>query len=118
MRNRTNVGLLALTLLAACQSERTIATRAHPDGEEIACVGISQKGKQPGIDYDLSVRNTIVGVIFFEMVAPPIMVLHHETFCPIADTTSAPKSTAAAVPHLNLSNGVPVGRVIVPRMDR
>lgn len=81
--------LTALLLLAACESERTIPTKAHPEGETIPCVGIAAKNERPGIDYDWSARNAVWGIIGFEMIAPPIMVLHHETFCPIADTTIA-----------------------------
>lgn len=86
---RRAITLLALVCLAGCVSERTIPTKTHPEGEAIKCVGISEKGKRSGIDYDWSARNTVWAIIGFEIVAPPVMVLHHETFCPIADTTKA-----------------------------
>ena len=78
----------ALLTITACESERTVRTASHPNGEKIPCVGISQKGKRAGVDYDWSMRNAIIGIVFVESVIPPIMVLHHETFCPIADTSS------------------------------
>lgn len=88
------IALVALSLLStSCRSSVTIPTRAHPEGESIDCIGVTRKHERAGIDYDLSVRNTFWGIIGFEFIAPPIVVLHHETFCPVADTSS----TAAKV---------------------
>lgn len=85
--------LLAATLaISACESSRTIATKANPAGEEIRCVGVTGKGKRAGIEYDYSTRNIIVGVVFFEIIAPPLIVLLKEFECPVADTsTVAPR---------------------------
>ena len=47
------------------------------------CVGISQP-QDPKLNYDVNLFNAAMGVIFFEMLAPPIMVLHHETYCPVS----------------------------------
>lgn len=47
------------------------------------CVGISQ-GQDPKLNYELSIWNAALGIIFFEMIIPPIMVLHHETYCPVS----------------------------------
>ena len=83
-------GWLALLLcvgLAGCESERTIPTRDNPQGIAIPCVGVTGKGNLPGIDYDLSARNLALGILGFEMIAPPVIVLVGETYCPIGDTT-------------------------------
>ena len=82
-----SLAVLALLALAGCESERTIPTRAHPGGETIPCVGVASKRERPGIDYDLSIRNTFWAIFGVELILPPLMVLHHETFCPIADTS-------------------------------
>ncbi|MDB4893115.1 MAG: hypothetical protein JWL61_4970 [Gemmatimonadetes bacterium] len=84
----TRIALAFLLLLAACKSSEIIPTRAHPEGEEIKCVGISEKGKRAGIDYDWSARNAFWAIVGIEIIAPPLIVLHHETYCPIADTSN------------------------------
>ena len=84
-----SLAVLALLVLAGCESERTIPTRAHPEGETIPCIGVAAKHERPGIDYDLSARNVPWALFGVEFLAPPVMVLHHETFCPIADTSHA-----------------------------
>lgn len=61
-----------LACLAGCESR----TDYGP------CVGIADK-QNPKLHYKLSVTNVAVGVIFFEMVVPPIQVLANETFCPV-----------------------------------
>ena len=35
------------------------------------------------LDYDLSKRNIILGIIFFELVIPPVYVIVDQTYCPI-----------------------------------
>lgn len=77
---------LALLLTTACESSREIPTRQAPQGEEVKCIGVVGT-KRPGIEYELSTRNTVVGVIFFQTVFTPVVVLAKETFCPVADTT-------------------------------
>ena len=95
LSGKIKVSLLAtLFFVTACESSRVIATRAEPGGVKIKCVGLSNKGKVAGIDYDLSIRNTILGVVFVESIAPPIFVLVKETYCPVSDTSTAPIAPA------------------------
>lgn len=99
-RNRTErksaAALLALVVLAGCESERTIDLRQSNGSTAptaVSCVGVGGKGKVAGVDYDWSARNTIVGVLTGELfLIPPVMVLHHEFFCPIGDTTKGARS--------------------------
>lgn len=90
----------ALILTTACESSREIPTQKAPQGEEIKCIGITEKGASPGIEYELSTRNTVVGVIFFQTVFTPIIVLAKETYCPVADTTvTKPADSVLAYPQ-------------------
>jgi hypothetical protein len=59
--------------LAACQSRTDIGK----------CVGVNDK-QDPAFVYRVSTRNIIVGVIFFEMIAPPIVVALDELYCPVS----------------------------------
>lgn len=45
------------------------------------CVGIDED-KNPNLTYKISTRNVILGVLFFEILIPPIVVLASETYCP------------------------------------
>jgi hypothetical protein len=63
---------LTLLLLAGCES-RTDYGR---------CVGLGEK-QNPQLHYKVSARNVIVGVIFVELIAPPVYVVVDETFCPV-----------------------------------
>jgi hypothetical protein len=77
--------IILLVYMGSCTSARTIETQTGK--REIACVGISGNRKQPGIAYDLSVKNTVLAIFFSETVVVPVVVLAKETFCPVADTT-------------------------------
>lgn len=50
------------------------------------CVGLGDK-QDPALEYKISVRNIIVGIVFVEMIAPPVYVAVDETFCPVGNRT-------------------------------
>jgi hypothetical protein len=64
--------ILAVLLLAGCSS-------STPYGQ---CVGLGDE-KDPKLVYKPSVRNLIVGAVFVELIAPPIIVAVDEFYCPI-----------------------------------
>lgn len=66
------VYFLAISLLAGCESST----------EHGSCIGI-QDEKDAGLQYKISVRNLVLGVVFFEMVFPPIVVGLNEFYCPV-----------------------------------
>lgn len=86
------ITLLTVASLAACESQRTIAVRQN-DGTTkltaVQCVGVLEKGKLPGIDYNPSARNIIVSVFTVEFIAPPVITVLDELYCPASDTTKA-----------------------------
>ena len=63
---------LLLIVLAGCTSR----TEFGP------CVGLGDD-KDPKLLYKVSVWNVFLGVIFFELIAPPIFVAVDQTFCPV-----------------------------------
>jgi hypothetical protein len=63
---------LMFALLAGCTSK----TEFGP------CVGLGDD-KDPALTYKLSAWNIAMGVIFIELIAPPIFIAVDETFCPI-----------------------------------
>lgn len=67
--------LLAASLLAGCESKNEYGD----------CIGAFDDGA-PGVKYKVSTRNAIVGIIFFELVAPPVFVVAEQARCPIAPT--------------------------------
>lgn len=66
--------ILAMLALAGCTS-RT------PHGE---CIGAFDE-KDPKKIYKISGWNIAMGIVFFEMIVPPIVVIVDETFCPVGD---------------------------------
>lgn len=64
--------LAALATLAGCTSH----TEFGP------CVGAFDE-KDPKLVYKISGWNLAMALIFFEIIAPPIIVVVDETFCPI-----------------------------------
>lgn len=46
------------------------------------CIGAFDDG-DPGLVYSTNGWNVAMGVIFFELVVPPIVVLANETKCPV-----------------------------------
>lgn len=74
MKRAVVCALLAFSVLATgCQSSTEY-------GECVGVVG----DKDPGLKYEVSVRNVVVGSLFFGTVISPAMVLATEFFCPVA----------------------------------
>jgi 4-hydroxy-2-oxoheptanedioate aldolase len=69
---------LGASLLSGCEDVREI------DGVDVPCIGIERVDERPDYVYRLSTRNIVVGVIFAGFVAPPIVVLLDELYCPVA----------------------------------
>ena len=69
---KTLLALGLIIFLAGCQSRTDY-------GE---CVGINDK-QDPSLHYRVSARNVIVGAIFVETIAPPIVVVLDELYCPV-----------------------------------
>ena len=66
------VATLCVLLLAGCTSR----TEFGP------CIGLADD-KDPKLIYKVSGWNIAMGIIFIEMIVPPILVATDETFCPI-----------------------------------
>ncbi len=71
--------LAALILLIALA---TTATGCRSETSFGDCVGIDDGDRNPKLHYNLSVRNVVLGVFFFQMIFPPIIVLAYELYCP------------------------------------
>jgi hypothetical protein len=52
-----------------------------PDGTSAVCVGLNNK-KDIRYNYEYSVRNIILGIIFFELVIPPVIIVFEKLQCP------------------------------------
>lgn len=48
------------------------------------CIGAFDD-KKPNLEYKLSSWNLFLGVVFFELIAPPIFVVVDKTFCPVGN---------------------------------
>jgi len=67
---------LAAAMLTGCASKTEFGD----------CVGLGDKQK-PDLTYKVSVRNLVVGIIFFELIAPPIYVAVDQLYCPVGKAT-------------------------------
>jgi hypothetical protein len=73
---RKVIALLALAaLLSGCTSKNEF-------GE---CIGAFDD-KKPGVEYKLSVWNTVLAVIFVETIVVPVVVVANQARCPIGPT--------------------------------
>ena len=73
MKTYLAAALAACLLLTGCQSKTDL-------GE---CIGAFDDG-EPGLQYKLSIRNTVLGAIFVETVFVPVIVVATEARCPVA----------------------------------
>jgi len=64
--------LVACSLVSGCRSET----------EYGKCVGLGDE-QDPALHYKPSVRNLIVGIVFIELIAPPVIVGINEFYCPV-----------------------------------
>ena len=71
MKRTVAAALMALTLAGCAQ---------HTEYGD--CIGAFDD-KRPELVYKLSVRNLVMGVLFFQLVVPPVVVLASETLCPV-----------------------------------
>jgi hypothetical protein len=63
---------IAILLLSGCQT-RTDYGR---------CIGLGEK-QNPKLVYRASARNIVVGIVFIELIIPPVVVATEEIYCPI-----------------------------------
>lgn len=88
--------MISVTALVAtgCESSRLIENR------DVPCLGVDdQNRRNPAYDYEVSTRNVVFGLLFFEaFFIPTIVVLLDEFYCPV---TKAP-DTRAALAMVNL----------------
>jgi hypothetical protein len=59
-------------LLAGCENSTALGP----------CVGAGEDQK-PNLSYKISGWNLAMGIIFFELIVPPILVVTDELYCPI-----------------------------------
>ena len=52
------------------------------NNKDVPCVGIDAEERDPKYLYKLSGWNIAMGVIFFEVIIPPIIVIADELYCP------------------------------------
>jgi len=64
--------ILVLTFLAGCRTEVN----------KVPCVGLNGK-KVPGVEYEYSAQNIIAGIIFIELIIPPVIVVLEGLECPV-----------------------------------
>ena len=64
--------ILMVVMLSACTTHT----------EYGQCIGIGDD-KKPDLEYKLDVWNTFLGIVFFETLFTPIVVLANETYCPV-----------------------------------
>ena len=64
--------LIASVMLAGCTTHTEFG----------ACVGIGEK-QNPKLDYKVSATNLVIGIVFIEMIAPPVIVAVDEFYCPV-----------------------------------
>ena len=64
--------MILVAMLAGCTSSTQYGQ----------CVGIVDE-RDPNLVYKLSAQNMAVAIIFFELIAPPIIVLADELYCPV-----------------------------------
>lgn len=69
---RTIAAILLCVAIAGCTSRNEFGP----------CIGAFDD-KDPHIIYKVSGWNLAMGLIFIEMILPPILVVTDETFCPI-----------------------------------
>lgn len=73
MKKSVLLAAIVALALAGCETETRFGQ----------CVGITDD-KDPTLVYRLSARNVILGIVGFEMIFPPVLVLASETYCPVA----------------------------------
>lgn len=74
--------VIPMILLSACKSEVTLPNETEP----VQCVGFntSEAERDSTLVYKISARNVVVGILFAELIVPPVIVALDELWCPVA----------------------------------
>lgn len=72
--------IMSLLLLASCSGTTQYGS----------CVGINDK-QDSKLEYRVSIWNVAMGIVFIEMLFPPIVVVANEFYCPVGPATEASK---------------------------
>ena len=67
---------IAIILIVLMLSGCTTSTQFGP------CIGLGED-RNPALVYKLDIWNLIMGIIFIEMIIPPVVIAVDETFCPV-----------------------------------
>lgn len=71
MTIKTLIIVSAVAVLAGCTSHTSYGD----------CVGAFDE-KDPKLTYHLSAWNLFLGILFFELIVPPVIIVADETSCP------------------------------------
>lgn len=71
--------ILVLAFFGFCVWACTGCTSKTEFGD---CIGLDDE-KNPDLVYDVSTNNIVTGVIFFQLIAPPVIVALEEFYCPV-----------------------------------
>ena len=66
------IALMLVVLLTGCTSNTEFGL----------CVGIGED-KNPNLVYKVSAWNVALGILFFELILPPVFVAADEFYCPV-----------------------------------
>ena len=69
--------LVCVVMVSGCKSAVTLE-----DNKSYACIGLGNT-PNPKLIYKASVRNIVVGIVFIEVIIPPVVVAVNEFYCPI-----------------------------------
>lgn len=47
--------------------------------------------RSPQLEYKLSIRNTVLGVVFFETIFVPVIVVANDAVCPVGPASKTPQ---------------------------
>lgn len=47
-----------------------------------SCIGVTSE-KDPTLKYEIPTENVVMGIIFWETVVVPVVVVLNETYCPV-----------------------------------
>ncbi len=74
--------LCTVFLMTACKSEVTLPNETEP----VSCVGFNtpESERDSTLVYKVSARNLVVGILFAELIVPPVIVALDELWCPVS----------------------------------
>ena len=74
---------LVILIIGVVASAHSFQRDSVVNGQRVPCINVVRDGARPGVTYQLSVPNVIIGAVWSETLVVPVAIMATDFFCPV-----------------------------------